>query len=96
MIRLNWLLPRVHTTKLINCKYANKFFSLSVAIKEFCLNIKELKIVGQIVIYSYQSNTCMTEMFSCRTKCLLKFAQNEETVFVKDLSILLERFIWSN
>ena len=38
----------------------------------------------------------MKEMFPCGT-CLLKFAQNEETFFVKDLeSILLERITWSN
>ena len=41
-------------------------------------------MVGQIVIYNYQSNKYMKEIFWCGT-CLLKFAQNEETFFVKDL-----------
>ena len=30
--------------ELINCKYANTFFSLSVNIKEFCWNVKGLEI----------------------------------------------------
>ena len=41
-------------------------------------------MVGQIVIYNYQSNKCMKEIFSCET-CLHKFAQNEEALFVKGL-----------
>ena len=28
MMHLNWSLPRVYTTKLIDCKYANALFSL--------------------------------------------------------------------
>ena len=32
MMRLNWLLPRDHTMKLIHCKYANTFFSILVDI----------------------------------------------------------------
>ena len=48
MMRLNWSLPCVHTTKLINCKYANIFFSLSVDIKEFFKNIKGLEIVNHM------------------------------------------------
>ena len=62
MMHLNWSLPCVHTTKLINYKYANTYFTLSVDIKEFCWNIKGLEIVDQIVIYNYQSNKCMKEM----------------------------------
>ena len=53
-------------------------------------------MVGQIVIYNYQSNKYMKEIFSCGTYCLLKLAQNEEKVFVKDLYILLKRIIWGN
>ena len=48
MIRLNWSLPCVHTTKLVSCKYANIFFFLSVDIKKFCWNIKGLEVLGQI------------------------------------------------
>ena len=32
MMRLNWSLPRIHSTKLIDYKYANTFFSLLVDI----------------------------------------------------------------
>ena len=72
---LNWLLPSLHTTKSINCKYVNTFFNLSVDIKEFCLNIKGLEIVGQIVIYNYQSNKCMKEMLLLNIFCesLIKY-----------------------
>ena len=45
---LNWPLAFVHTTKLINCEYANIFFSLSVDIKEFLKNIKGLEIVNHM------------------------------------------------
>ena len=48
MIYLNWPLAFVHTTKLINCKYANIFFSLPVDIKEFFKNIKGLEIVNHM------------------------------------------------
>ena len=67
-MRLNWSLPCVHTKTLVNCQYANTFFSLSVDIYEFCWNIKGLDVVGQIVIYSYQSNKCMKKMFLLKMK----------------------------
>ena len=80
MMRLSWSLPCAHTTKLINCKCASTFFSLSIDIWEFWCNIKGLEIVGQIVIYNYQSDKFMKEMFFLKMK--------------KDLqNILLERII---
>ena len=54
-MRLNWSLPRIHITELIDCKYVNTFFSRLVDIEELCSNIKGLEIVGQIVIYIYQN-----------------------------------------
>ena len=47
-MRLNWSLPRIHTIKLIDCKYTNTYFNLLVDIDKFCSNIKGLEIVGQI------------------------------------------------
>ena len=64
MMRLNWSLPCVHTTKFVNYKYANIFFCLSVDIYEFCWNIKGLEVVGQIQL----SNKCMTEIFLPKMK----------------------------
>ena len=52
MTHLNWSFSSVHTTKLVNCKYANIFFYLSVDISEFCWDIKGLEVSGQIIIYS--------------------------------------------
>ena len=84
MMRLNWSLPCVHTTKLVNCKYANIFFCLSFVIQEFCWNIKGLKVVGQIQLL----NKYMKEMFVLKIKT---------DFFVKDLkNILLERTIQGN
>ena len=46
--------------------------------------IKGRDIVVQTTISKFQSNKLMKEMSSCKT-CFLKFSENEETFFVKDL-----------
>ena len=61
-MRFNWSLPGIRTTKLIDCKYANAFFSLQVDMQKFFCYIKGLEIIGQIVIHICQSYKCMKEI----------------------------------
>ena len=82
---LNWPLPRIHAVEFIHCKYVNKFLSLLINTYEFCFYIKVLEMVREIFIDNSQSNKRLKEIYSCGTLCLLKFVQNEERFFVKDL-----------
>ena len=50
----------------------------------FGLNSYHFLIVN-LFTYNCESKKCMKEIFSCGTKCLLKFALNEEIFLLKDL-----------
>ena len=106
-MRLDWSLPRIHSTKLTDCKYENTYFRLLVDAQKFCSKIKVLEIFGQIVTYNQQNQinvskkcfhvengVCSNLLKMYKVFCLKELSGAIIQASTVRVAVLLEAIVW--